>query len=83
MEDYITRKGQGVFAVLDPLFLGGFEVGEGHVLDLFEDGFVAVFRYAQDVYKRQGLARGRTAKCAVDRYGLRGCGGAYFSDRIA
>ena len=28
-------------------------------------------------------ARGRTAKCAVDRYGLRGCGGAYFSDRIA
>jgi len=27
--------------------------------------------------------RGRTAKCAVDRYGLRGCGGAYFSDRIA
>ena len=43
----VAEDALGVFAVLDPLFLGGFEVGEGHVLDLFEDGFVAVFRYAQ------------------------------------
>ena len=40
----VAEDAIGVFAVLDPLFLGGFEVGEGHVLDLFEDGFVAVFR---------------------------------------
>lgn len=49
--------------------------GEGHVLDLFEDGFVAVFRYAQifvgDVFPEH-FVLDRTRGSQIGQYGFFG-----------